>query len=140
MDTSETSVNTEETQRLLTSIMSSASASTSNNMNINLGTKYEINNKILTTSLTTSVSKDTKGRKKYFFSSRASLHLSDKINGCDKNIEIREFISQVSKLYKVNINLTHFLSILILHFNQFILKLLHKIKNYTYNFYLKNIK
>ncbi|XP_011266695.2 uncharacterized protein LOC105257636 [Camponotus floridanus] len=102
MDTSDSFINAEEAQHSLTSAMSSASASISNNMNINLDTKYDqINNKMSTTSLITSVSKDNKGRKKHLSSARTSLHLSDKINGCDKDIETREFISQVSNLYKV---------------------------------------
>lgn len=103
MGTSDSSVNAEETQRSLTSAISSASATISNNMNINLDSKYDqINNKMSTTSLITSVSKDTKGRKNHLSSARTSLHLSDKINGCDKDVETREFISQVSNLYKVN--------------------------------------
>lgn len=106
MNTSDSSVNTEETQRSLTSAMSSVSASISNNMNVNLDTKNDqINNKMLTTS----ASKDTKGKKTHLSSAQTSLHLSDKIDGCDKDVETRKFISQVSNLYKV---INHFLSIL----------------------------
>ncbi|XP_029668972.1 dentin sialophosphoprotein-like [Formica exsecta] len=98
--TSESSVNTEGTQRLITSAMSSAS--TSNNMNIDLGTKYDqINNKMSTSSLFTSVSKDAKEREKHLSSVQTSLHLSDKINGCNKDVETRKFIHQATNLYKI---------------------------------------
>ncbi|KMQ96062.1 hypothetical protein RF55_3682 [Lasius niger] len=103
MDNLESSVNTEETQHSITSAMSSASASSSSNMNTDLGTKYDqINNKMSTTSLITSVSKDIKGSEKDLSSDQTSLHLADKINRCKKDVETREFISQATNLYKVN--------------------------------------
>ncbi|XP_070161363.1 serine-rich adhesin for platelets [Polyergus mexicanus] len=99
-DTSESSVSTEGTQRLITSAKSSAS--TSNNMNIDLGTKYDqINNKMSISSLITSVSEDTKEREKHPSSVQTSLHSSDKINECNKDVETRKFIHQATNLYRI---------------------------------------
>ncbi|KAL6435767.1 hypothetical protein ACFW04_005571 [Cataglyphis niger] len=99
MGTSESSINA-ETQRLITSAMSSVS--TSSNINIDLDRKYDqINDKMSTTSVITPVSKDTKGKEKHLSSVETSLHLSDKINGCNKDVETRKFIHQATNLYKV---------------------------------------